>query len=74
MNVIAPERDLPASHLEWLKLLYCQEFAFGVKAVERAGGQTGGASSAPQAGPADDAGGNGVQFHQAADGVVLAPE
>jgi hypothetical protein len=21
MNVIAPERDLPASHLEWLKLL-----------------------------------------------------
>lgn len=32
-----------------------------MKAVESAGGQT------------DDAGGNGVQFHQAADGVVLAP-
>jgi hypothetical protein len=29
---------------------------------------TDGASSASQAGPADDAGGNGVQFHQTADG------
>ena len=33
MNVIAPERDLPASHLEWLKLLFCYEFAFWTKAM-----------------------------------------